>query len=523
MSHQTTYSFGFNNAELPLIGSLEQLPFIVDFFGGGQELDKLTTVAPATSAYESLSSYETNGVLQEMEWWLNLFDTASGGFSDDPDQFIVIGETVYHLTFHDNFDTLSTWTGHGSGGIWATSISPHLHDARFLASNGEGQYFVDPDMTDLPNPFSVEDGILTIAAAPLSDELQGIADGQQFASGMLSTQLSFGMGSGYIEISANIPNQQGFLSAFWLLPVDGDWSSEIDIFETLGHDPTTAHVNVWEDGVPNAMSFPTIDMSDGFHTYGLEWTETTITWYIDGVAIYTTTNTVTEDMYLVLSLAVDTEWTGPVDGTTDFSDGFQIDYITVYEEVGGGGNPMIAGTTPFVPSVLYGLTQTDNDLYGSRWGDVVSGGDGADALYGRAGDDTLHGDGGQDSLHGHDGDDVLNGGAAGDTITAGAGEDSITGGSGDDHLWGGAWTADGAADTFIFDLTGGQDYIHDFELTYDQVDLSTTSLTWRDLLDMIEDQSWATYLNFGNDSGIYLVGITASDLTSDHFVFGFGV
>lgn len=68
----------------------------------------------------------------------------------------------YVLTFKDEFtgSTNTFFEGHGSGGIWATSFSPHLDDTRYITRNGEGQYYVDPSDDDLPNPFSVQGGQL---------------------------------------------------------------------------------------------------------------------------------------------------------------------------------------------------------------------------------------------------------------------------------------------------------------------------------------------------------------------------
>ena len=66
-------------------------------------------------------------------------------------QILWNGET-YVLTFNDEFNgsTVAYWTGHGKGGVWSTSYSPHLEDSRTNASNGELQYYVDPDMEGLP-------------------------------------------------------------------------------------------------------------------------------------------------------------------------------------------------------------------------------------------------------------------------------------------------------------------------------------------------------------------------------------
>ncbi|MCH2076505.1 MAG: family 16 glycosylhydrolase [Rhodobacteraceae bacterium] len=310
-------------------------------------------------------------------------------------QTITLDGTSYSLTFQDEFigTKVDAWTGHGSDGHWNTSFSPHEDDSRFIDANGEGQYFVDVDDPELDPTITQQGGVLSITAQQL------IADDQEYASGVLTTELTFGAAGGYIEMSAKVPDQQGFLAALWLLPADGDWLSAIDVFEILGHDTETVHTNVWENGVGDSAAIATTDVSDGFHTYGLHWTDTEITWFIDDVEVRSDAMAITEEMYLAVSLAVDTTWTGAPDATTDFSDAFEIDYIRVYEETAEPTrNPAIPGDNSFTPGKVYGGTSADKDLYGSRWDDVINGADGADTLYGRMGDDMLSGGNGADSL-----------------------------------------------------------------------------------------------------------------------------
>ncbi len=473
---------------------------------------------------------DTDWLETKLNTWLDEHDidlnwSVETGF-EAPAQSIysmTLNGTDYVLTFNDEFDSFSANTGHGSGGVWSTSYSPHLDDQRTIEQNGEGQFYVDPDMSELPNPFSVENGVLTIHAHELTPEQQVLTDGQTYASGLMNTELSFGMEGGYIEIRASVPDQQGFLSAFWLLPSDGDWTSEIDVFETLGHNTTTMNTNVWNDGSQNQLSFSTDDLSEGFHTYGLEWTDSEITWYIDGIPVRTVPNTVNEDMYLVLSLAVDTDWTGPVDGTTDFSDGFQVDYIRVYETPSADSNPQVQDGQIIADPLVYGNSDANETLYGTRWADTIEGAGGDDQIFGRDGDDLLFGGDGENRLFGQTGNDVLIGGADRDTINGGDGEDRIEGGGGVDHLWGGTWGPDQQADIFVFGTGDGTDYIHDFEFGSDQIDLSSYAVSWSDLSNHLHDEGWATHLDLssigGNaGDGVYIIGANAEDWGADDFI-----
>lgn len=436
----------------------------------------------------------------------------------------------YVLTFNEDFDAQNYYFGHGGGGIWNTSYRPHLDDTRWISRNGEQQYYVDADDTALPQPFTISGGELTLNASELTPSQQALAAGQPYGSGLLTTELSFGLGAGYVEIRADVPDEQGLLSAFWLLPADGDWTSEIDVFEILGSDPTKLHTNVWNNGTGNQQTITTSDLSTGYHTYGLKWDDTTISWLLDGVVVRTTPNTVTEDMYLALSLMVGTTWTGDPDQTTDFTDGLKVDYLRVYElDSDPDRNDAIpVGQTEFIPQQIYDGTTGDDTLYGTHWSDMLTGHAGADQLHGRAGDDFLMGVTGADSLFGGAGNDILEGGSEDDQLVGGDGDDTLEGGEGTDHLWGGDFSAGSGADHFVFSTGSGKDYVHDFDTADDVIDLSSFATDWASLNPHLQDQGWATYLNLGHLGGawtdmIFLIGVSANDLTAANFDFGAGV
>ncbi|MGR3490833.1 MAG: family 16 glycosylhydrolase [Shimia sp.] len=439
---------------------------------------------------------------------------------------ITIDGTTYDLTFQDEFTGAapSAWTGHGSDGRWATSFSPHLDDTRWLPANGEGMYYADPDMTGLPQTIDQQNGVLSITAHELTPAEQALAGGQAYASGLLTTEMTFAASSGYIEISAQVPDQQGFLSAFWMLPADGDWSAEIDIAEVLGSAPTDHYTNLWDNGSGDLEVDVVADLSQGFHTYGLHWTDSTITWMIDGAVIRTEANTVTEDMFLALSLAVDTDWTGAPDATTDFGDALLIDYVRVYEDQGGAdANAPVAGDNSYAVGDTTGATQSADVLFGTRWDDKINGRKGDDTLYGRDGNDKLHGARGDDRVFGHEGNDRLRGGGGDDELVGGTGKDRLIGGRGDDDMWGGSYGADGARDKFVFHKVNGSDRIHDFEVATDDIVLRKLNTDWASVQAAMDDQGWATVIDLGAlgakaGDQVALVGVAASDLGAGDFI-----
>ena len=99
---------------------------------------------------------------------------------------------------------------------------------------------------------------------------------------------------------------------------------------------------------------------------------------------------------------------------------------------------------------------------------VVNLGNGADTFVDVAGgrDTTVHGGNGADTIFGGDGADVLYGENGADTLNGGNGIDFLFGGQGNDWLTGGA-----GIDTFVFQKSGGDDIITDFQLGLDHVRL----------------------------------------------------
>ncbi|PYE83756.1 family 16 glycosylhydrolase [Pseudoroseicyclus aestuarii] len=476
---------------------------------GGKGADKKTkTDAAATAepdeAQVSLETAETGGSINRL----------------------TIEGQDYVLTFNDEFNgsTVSFWAGHGRGGIWSTSFSPHLDDLRYIEANGELQYYVDPDMDAFPDAFSLGGGSLTLTASALDAEQQQLAEGQPYSSGMIATEMSFATTSGYFEMGADVPAQTGLWSAFWLLPEDGDWSAEIDVFEVLGESADTLHTNLWAEGSPDAQYVTQTGAGEGFHTYGLYWDETVIRWYYDGALIRESENTVDEAMYLVCNLAVG-GWAADPDATTDLTDGLSIDYVRVYElESSTSRNEAIEGGQ-FKSTKEKGGSDEAEVTYGSRWGDIIDAQAGDDTVYGKDGDDVISGGAGADKLFGQTGSDSLSGGAGTDHLVGGAGADRLAGGAGTDHLWGGSYGADGAADVFVFGAGSGKDYVHDYEAGLDRLDFGNLSGQVDLIMANSSDQGWAVKIDLaaaGGEAGdvIYLKDVALEDLTAADFGAG---
>ena len=241
-------------------------------------------------------------------------------------------------TFSDDFNTLSlkmnggTWlTQYGNGDV--NNLTKHT-----LSSNGELEAYMDASYNGTSktalgiNPFAIDNGILTITAAPTpAQDLQYLGN-LSYTSGLLTTKTSFSQEYGYFEIKAKLPSGSGFWPAFWLLPADNTWPPELDVFEQLGGDPSTVYMTTHTKTATssNLMDQVKIDVdTTQWHTYGVNWGPSTITFYIDGQAVaeMATPDTMKKEMYMLLNLAVG-GWGGtPVAGSTAQ---MQVDYVKAY-------------------------------------------------------------------------------------------------------------------------------------------------------------------------------------------------
>ena len=335
------------------------------------------------------------------------------------------------LSFQDEFNTLSTQTlGKAGTGTWATEYgfagwgSKTSHYIGF--STGEDQIYVDPTYKGTGttalgiNPFSINNGVLTITATPTTPEQKAALYGIDFASGLLTTRTSFTQTYGYFEMRAKMPSGTGAWPAFWLFSSDG--TQEMDIFEVASEKASTIALTVHDKSLASSAvrsSAYVPDSSTAFHTYGLLWTPTTLTYYIDGVAVFDTPTPASMHvpMYILLNQAVG-GWAVAPD-PANMPTGLQVDYVRAYSLNTAAAASEVAEPIPDTISTALGSFSlgpaTLNLAYsgvgafaglGNDLANKITGGAGADTLQGGAGDDTLAGAGGNDLLKGGSGLDT---------------------------------------------------------------------------------------------------------------------
>jgi beta-glucanase (GH16 family) len=246
-----------------------------------------------------------------------------------------------HLTFDDEFNSLSLNMGTPStaGGTWTTYFSGF--GVRTLSGNNEQELYVDPSFAGTSgaplglNPFSVQNGTLTISAAPAPAADLPYLSGFQYTSGMLNTENSFSQTYGYFDMRAELPaGGQGLWPAFWLLKDTNTWPPEIDVLEQVSNPASNIFSTVIDSAQPNQQGSANVgDTSTGFHDYGVLWTPQTITFYFDGRQLFSTPTPadMNSPMYMIMNLALGGNWAGSVNSNTNWAlANMKIDYVRAY-------------------------------------------------------------------------------------------------------------------------------------------------------------------------------------------------
>ena len=153
----------------------------------------------------------------------------------------------------------------------------------------------------------------------------------------------------------------------------------------------------------------------------------------------------------------------------------------------------------------------DNLINGLGGNDVIDGAAGNDKLFSGAGSDTLNGGTGDDILSGQSGFNRLNGDEGNDLILGGTDQDFINGGAGDDIMSGGM-----GADRFIFEADHGTDRVNDFTDGTDLIDLSALGIAFADLTLIQTSQN----VEIDTGEGIIIVNnAMVTDFDTTDFVF----
>ena len=243
--------------------------------------------------------------------------------------------------------------------------------------NNELQYYTrEPDNAFVKDGNAAhpgDQGIVSRAAAiPRPDSRRGSATAVRCSTKKY----------GQFEFRAKLPTGQGVWPALWMLPQDdkyGGWaaSGEIDVLEARGQEPAQGarHAALrlrWPANAHagNEYSFPRTATIADFHVYALEWEPGEIRWSVDGKILRHADRSggaasktdgekgvqpakeadlnpwpapFDQPFYLVMNVAVGGNFLGNPDTTTKFPAEMLVDYVRVYDKVGGYGKPKPRG------------------------------------------------------------------------------------------------------------------------------------------------------------------------------------
>ncbi len=289
--------------------------------GCGKTADSGETLIPPASTEE-----EQPGEAQEQETTPETTEPDTNTVAENSDE--------YHLIWEDNFDGDSL-----SDADW----NYEAHEVGWV--NHELQEYIP----SVEYAF-VKDGMLVI---------QPVKDGDNYYSGRVNTQGKHFLQYGRIEASIKVPEGQGFLPAFWMMPEDenyyGQWPKcgEIDIMEVLGND-TKHQYGTLHFGEPHTQRQGDIILLDGdfskeFHEFAIEWEPGEIRWYLDGALYFETSDWFTkvdgeeekaypapfnQPFHVILNVAVGGDWPGDPDETTIFDEraAMYVDYVRMYQK-----------------------------------------------------------------------------------------------------------------------------------------------------------------------------------------------
>jgi beta-glucanase (GH16 family) len=120
---------------------------------------------------------------------------------------------------------------------------------------------------------------------------------------------------------------------------------EIDIMEFIGKEPTKVFGTIHgpgysgDDAISRSTTLPeNAKVSDDFHIFAVEWSESEIRWYLDGKRFSSISKrdlskgsrwAFKRPHFLILNFAVGGKWPGSPDASTVFPQSMLIDYIRV--------------------------------------------------------------------------------------------------------------------------------------------------------------------------------------------------
>ena len=224
-------------------------------------------------------------------------------------------------------------------------------------------------LSDSEEVVYLQGGDLVTRAIPNPDKASDPVD---MITGGIKSNKRFGFTYGYVEARIFTNSWIGHFPAFWMMPEDvsAGWPDcgEIDIWETIDNQSTsyhTVHSNwTYDLGYKNnpQSSFSVSVPYDRYHTFGLLWDETSLTWYVDGKQVGKYTKSINKThldqgqwpfdkhFHLILNQSVgNNAWAANADVTHTYETRF--DWVRVYQMSGMSNTNGTVGVVKVVDDV----------------------------------------------------------------------------------------------------------------------------------------------------------------------------
>ena len=241
------------------------------------------------------------------------------------------------------------WSAEIGGGGWGNSERQYYTDKSANASmDGAGRLIITADR--ISNEYAEQ-----IGTVPGTEDILNRCSECQFTSARLKTARKLSFMYGRVEARIKMPVGVGTWPAFWMLGgdlLDGvPWPEcgEVDIMEFRGdisdrathalHGPTTPK------GSGLGAAFLSYEpLSNGFHTYAIEWKKDRIDFIVDGRVNGTFSVADTgrrgwvynQEFFLILNLAMGGTYAGEYIDPTLNQAQLSVDYIRFYSVNGVG-------------------------------------------------------------------------------------------------------------------------------------------------------------------------------------------
>lgn len=198
--------------------------------------------------------------------------------------------------------------------------------------NNESQYYTNRAANSV-----VQGGVLKINA------VKETYSGSAYTSAKLHSKNKYVFTYGKIVTRAKVPAGLGTWPAIWMLGTNIStvgWPAcgEIDIMEHRGSELNkifgTLHYPGRSGSTPNGGTKIIANASTEFHIYTVDWTASSIKFYVNDVLFHTVTNSASipfnHDFYLILNLAMGGTFGGTIDPAFTNAT-MEVDYIRVYK------------------------------------------------------------------------------------------------------------------------------------------------------------------------------------------------